>query len=174
MPEDIHRIFAFPPGCPFKVLQPHMPGQGPAVLVWVEVQKKKKKKKNSKPFIPNATSHTGQVQQRAPLLHSPVFWGRWHSYVGRTSAWPCFPARASYAPGALSHMSEPHALTGEAQICNYFVPVERTEPSCTCSNSCLWERWKALPPSSGISGSCCHSSGCVSAWLQGRDGVGTS
>lgn len=57
--------------------------------------------------------------------------------MGRTSAWPRFPAKASHAPGTLSHMSEPHALMGEAQICNYFVPVERTEPSCTCSNSCV-------------------------------------
>lgn len=47
------------------------------------------------------------------------------------------------ALNALSHMSEPHALMGEAQICNYFVPVERTVPPHTCSNSRLWKCWKA-------------------------------
>lgn len=68
--------------------------------------------------------------------------------MGReTSAWPCFPARASHAPNAVSHMSEPHALMGEAQICNYFVPIERTEPPCTYSNPWLWECWNALPAS---------------------------
>lgn len=74
---------------------------------------------------------------------------------------PRCPARASHALNALSHMSEPHALMGEAQSCNYFVPVERTKPPHTCGCSWLWECWKTLPASFCVSGCCCHSSRCV-------------
>lgn len=56
MPGDIHLIFPFPSWCPFKVLQSHRPGSGPAVLVWVEVPKKTNP---PKPFIPNQQPHPG-------------------------------------------------------------------------------------------------------------------
>lgn len=69
MPEDIHLYLPFPSWCPFKVLQPHGLGQGPAVLVWVEVQKTNQTKQNPRTVYTQFNSHTpGQVQWRAPAL----------------------------------------------------------------------------------------------------------
>lgn len=115
-------------------------------------------------YTPFDSRTLGQVQLCGKS--SLTAFREWYRYVGRkTYAWPYFHARALHALNALSHMSEPHALLGEVQIYNYLVPVERTEPPCTCSNSWLWECRTALPGSFCRSGSHCGSSRCVGVWL---------
>lgn len=130
------------------------------VLFWVEVWKKTPLNSTAVPW------GTCSYAVRAPLLHSLIPWWRWAMWAGKFLLGHIFLPEL-HMPWTLWAICERFVLMGEVQICNYFVPVERTEPPHTYSNSWLWECWEALPASFWASGSYCCSSRCcqcLAAW----------
>lgn len=154
-----------------KVLQPHRLGHGPAVLSWVEVRKKPHLYPVQRLQLCRKSTLTAFTYVMVKVLQRR---GQ-GSFCLDTLSCQSFTCPKCSEPRVKDSCVDWERLRS---VCNYSVPVERTEPH-TYSNSWLWECWEALPASCWASGSYCRSSRCVSVrlvelMLHIRDGVGTS